>query len=99
MNKVTINTDGFVVDAEIIGTAFNLPPADVPGKLRLCEITSRCEIGVDEDAGRWRLTFYCNGRALRLVVDECGAILSRSTFPAHPPTAGPIDHASLGAND
>tara|TARA_B100002049_G_C15735142_1_gene232133 strand:+ start:35 stop:334 length:300 start_codon:yes stop_codon:yes gene_type:complete len=99
MSKVTFSTDGFVVDAEIVGAAFDLPPADVPGKLRVGEITSRCETGVDDDAGRWRLTFYSDGRALRLVVDEAGAILSRSTFPAHAPTAGPIDLASLSAND
>ena len=99
MSNVSISTDGFVVDAEIVGAAFGLPPAHVPDKLRLGEITSRCETGVDDDAGRWRLTFYCAGRALRLVVDEAGTILSRSIFPAHAPAAGPIDLASLSASD
>ena len=99
MSKVTFSTDGFVVDAEIVGAVFDIPPADVPAKLRDGEITSRCETGVDDDTGRWRLTFYFGGRALRLVVDEAGAILSRSTFPAHEPTAGPIDLASLSASD
>lgn len=98
MSKVTISTDGFVVDAEIVGTAFNLPPANVPAKLRAREITSRCETGVDDDAGRWRLTFYSGGQALRLIVDEAGTIMSRSTFPAHAPSASPIDLASLSAN-
>ncbi len=76
MSKVTISTDGFVVDAEIVGAAFNFAPADVPAKLRAGEITSRCETGVDDDVGRWRLTFYSGGRALRLIVDEAGTILS-----------------------
>jgi hypothetical protein len=99
MSQVTFSTDGFVVDAEIVGAAFDLPPADVPGKLRVGEITSRCETGVDEDAGRGRLTFYSGGRALRLVVDEAAVILSRSTFSAHEPTMGPIDLTSLSADD
>ncbi|ETW10637.1 hypothetical protein ATO8_21191 [Roseivivax marinus] len=86
MSKVTFSTDGFVVDAEIVGAAFDIPPADVPAKLRSGKITSRCETGVDDDAGRWRLTFYSGGRALRLVVDETGAILSRSKFPTKAPT-------------
>ncbi|SFA68729.1 hypothetical protein SAMN05421688_0024 [Poseidonocella pacifica] len=97
MKNVTFTADGFVIDAEIVGTAFELPPADVPAKLRTGEITSRCETGVDEDAGRWRLTLYFNGRALRLVVDESGAIQSRATFPAHAPVAGPIDHTTMSA--
>ena len=97
MSNVTFTADGFVVDAEIVGAAFGLPPAEVPAKLRAGDITSRCETGVDEDAGRWRLTFYSGGRALRLVVDESGTILSRATFPAHAPAAGPIDLATMSA--
>lgn len=95
MSGVSFTANGFVVDAVIVGGAFNLPPADVLDKLPAGEITSRCEAGIDEDAGRWRLTFYFGGRALRLVVDEEGTILSRSTFPSHAPTAGPIDLAAM----
>lgn len=95
VTKVTFNTDGFVVDAEIVGDAFGFSPADVPAKLRIGEITSRCETGIDEDAGRWRLTFYCGGRALRIVVDDSGTILSRGTFPAHAPVSGQIDLVAM----
>lgn len=99
MGEVSLLADGFVVDAGIVGAAFDLPPADVPAKLRLGQITSRCETGVDDDAGRWRLTFYCGGRALRLVVDASGAIMSRATFPAHAPKAGPIDLSTMIAKE
>lgn len=99
MSNISLTTDGFVVDAEIVGAAFGIAPADVPAKLRQGKITSRCETGVDDDAGRWRLTFYSEGRALRMIVDKAGSILSRSTFPAHAPTTGPIDLASLSIND
>ncbi|GGL50384.1 DUF6522 family protein [Wenxinia marina] len=96
MGDVTFTTDGFVVDAAIVGAAFGLPADEVPARLRAGAITSRCETGIDADAGRWRLTFFCGGRALRLTVDQTGAILSRATFAAHAPAAGPIDLASLG---
>ena len=88
MTGVSITAEGFVVDAEILGAAFKLDPATVPKRLRSGEITSRCETGMDEDAGRWRLTFYRSGRALRLTVDAEGTILSRATFAAHPPRPG-----------
>ncbi|AZQ68658.1 hypothetical protein EF888_16890 [Silicimonas algicola] len=97
MSTVSFTTDGFVVGAEAVGAAFGIPPIEIPAKLRAGEITSRCETGVREDAGRWRLTFYCDGRALRLVVDESGKILSRATFPTHAPAAGTIPLASRSA--
>ena len=46
---------------------------------------SKDQTGVEEDAGRWRLTFFHGGRALRLIVDAEGTILSRATFPARLP--------------
>ena len=95
MNDVSITTNGFVVDADVLSTAFSVAPADVPAKLRRGEITSRCEAGIDRDAGRWRLTFYCAGRALRVVVNNEGTILSRATFPAHAPKTGPIEIATM----
>ena len=88
MNEVTISAGGFTVDAHVLGAAFQLEPASISERLRTGEITSQCETGIDEDAGRWRLTFYYGGRALRLIVDGEGTILSRATFPAHLPRPG-----------
>ena len=48
--------------------------------MRQGQITSRCEQGMDKDAGRWRLSFFHRNRALRLTVDEEGRILSRARF-------------------
>ncbi|SFE48913.1 DUF6522 family protein [Roseivivax sediminis] len=89
MSEISMTAEGFVVDAGLVGAAFDVPAAEVPEKLRTGAITSRCETGMDEDAGRWRLTFYSGGKALRLVVDAEGTVLSRSTFPAHAPQAAP----------
>lgn len=88
MTEVTRTAEGFVVNAEILGVAFDLDPATVPERLRKSDITSRCEVGVEEDAGRWRLIFYHAGRVLRLTIDSDGAILSRSTFAARSPRPG-----------
>lgn len=87
---ILVTPTGFVIDAAILGAAFGIDVALVRARMGAGEITSRCERGIDEDAGRWRLAFYCDGRALRLTVDDGGRILSRATFPARPPrpTAG-----------
>jgi len=86
MAEVTIEDGGFTVDAEAIGAAFGVKPADVPALMREGAITGRTERGEGADAGRFRLTLFHGGRALRLTVDADGRIVSRASFPAHPPT-------------
>jgi len=81
MSGIDVTPDGFTVDAEVIAAGFKLDPAHVPVMLREGQITSRCETGFDEDAGRFRLTFYHNARALRLTVDAQGAVLQQARFP------------------
>ncbi|CAG0949017.1 MAG: hypothetical protein F9K19_18865 [Rhizobiaceae bacterium] len=80
MSAVTVGAEGFVVEAEVIATAFGLAPAEVRARMRDGAITSRCETSVDADTGRYRLTFQHAGRSLRLTVDSDGNILSRATF-------------------
>lgn len=82
-----VERDGtdFIVPAELIGAAFDIEPAQVPDLMRGGKMTSRCETGIDADAGRWRITIYFNGRALRLTVDEAGNILSQSAFDSPRP--------------
>ena len=43
------------------------------------KITVLCERGVDEDAGRYRMTFFHENQRFRLVVDEEGNAIQRST--------------------
>ena len=57
MTSVEIGENGFVVDAEIIAQAFGIAAPQVQALMRANVITSRCEKGGGEDAGRWRLTF------------------------------------------
>ncbi len=81
--QVELLDTGPVVDVSLIASAFDLDPTVVQDLMRARKITSRCERGVDKDAGRWRLTFWHSQRVLRLTVDKNGAILSQVCFPTH----------------
>ena len=84
MGGVAREGTDFTVEAELLAEFFGLEPAKVPRMMRAGQITSRSEQGIGEDEGRWRLTFYHGGRALRLVVDAEGAVLRRSSFDTGP---------------
>lgn len=71
---------GFTVNADILAEAFGLSEPEVKAAMRGGLLTSRCEVGVEDDAGKWRLTFHFQDRALRLILDETGAP-SRTTTP------------------
>jgi hypothetical protein len=86
MTAVTREGDTFVIAAPELARALGLTEDAVRAGLRDGSITSRCEAGIDEDAGRWRLTFRGGGRACRFVVDAEGNILTRSGFPIRTPT-------------
>lgn len=71
--------DGAVaIDAAIVAEGLAIPPVLLLQAMREGAITSRCEQGVDADAGRYRLTFFSRHRRFRIVVDERGMILQRS---------------------
>jgi hypothetical protein len=67
------------IDAAVIGRGLNVEPSLVPVRMREGKITVLCERGFDEDTGRYRLTFFYENRRFRLVVDEAGNTLQRST--------------------
>jgi hypothetical protein len=78
MISVTADSREFGVDASVIGEGLGLEPARVLEAMRERRITSLCERGVGEDAGRSRLTFFFGRRRLRLVIDRAGNLLERS---------------------
>lgn len=89
MTGIERDGEGFVVPAPLLAEAFGIDEAEVKAAMRTGEMTSRCETGVDEDAGRFRLTFRHRDRALRLTVDGDGRILERARFPIRPAARGP----------
>ena len=79
MYKVEIQGDDTIqVDATIVGQSLGLEPLEVQRLMREGKLTSTCERGIDEDEGRYRLTFFHEGRRLRLIIDNAGRIIRRS---------------------
>jgi Family of unknown function (DUF6522) len=68
------------VDATIIAEGLGIDPSLVQERMREGKITSLCERGIDEDNGRYRLTFFSENRRFRLIVDERGNVVQRSAI-------------------
>jgi hypothetical protein len=86
MGVVEFEEGTLSIDAAVVGRGLNVEPSLVPVRMREGKITVLCERGIDEDAGRYRLTFFYRNRRFRLVVDEEGNVVRRSTvdFGDHP---------------
>ena len=78
MTKIEIQNGAVEIDTSVVAQGLGLEPSVVQTLMREGKITSLCERGVDEDAGRHRLTFFYTGRRLRIVVDETGNVIQRS---------------------
>ena len=89
----------FEIDAAIIADGLEIDASSVQQRMRDGTVTSRCERGIDSDEGRYRLTFFTERRRLRLIVDEAGKVLQRSTidFGEHCATRPAGRHLRQGA--
>ena len=82
--KIAMKDGQPVIDAVDLGPLLGLEPAAMRDGMRRGEITSRYETGKDEDAGRFRLTFFHAGTRLRLTCTEDGTVISRSKATVAP---------------
>lgn len=104
MTAIQRTADDFIIDADLLAEAFKLTQDEIRQAMHDGRITSRCETGIDEDAGQWRLTFYHGDRLCRFIVDEAGNILKKTAFPIKPRRQEPAiksadaDHQSSGPN-
>jgi Family of unknown function (DUF6522) len=80
MTRIEIQDRAIHIEASVVAQGLQLDPSLVHAMMRSGEITGACERGVDEDAGRHRLTFFHKNRRFRLVVDEAGSIIRRSSL-------------------
>jgi hypothetical protein len=80
MKSIEFQDGAIQVDATIVAKGLGMPPMRFMELLREGKITSLCERGIDVDSGRHRLTFFRENRRFRLVVDEGGTIIQRSTL-------------------
>lgn len=78
------------VEAGLIAKGLQIDEAALREGMQQGLITTLCERGEGEDAGRFRLTFFSPTRRLRLVVGADGAVLQSSTAPfqRRKPSAG-----------
>ncbi len=84
MTRIERKGGEFIIDAALLAEAFDVSQDEIKLRMRDGRITSRCEAGVDDDAGYWRLTFHHGDRVCRFTVDEAGTIRTRVTFPVRP---------------
>jgi hypothetical protein len=80
MKPVQFEDGVFEVDAAIIADGLGIALPQLRKQMQAGKITSRFERGVDADGGRYRLTLFSEHRRFRLVVDDRGAIVQRSTL-------------------
>ena len=55
---VKFDDDGIQIDAAIVADGLSITPELLLEHLREGRITSLCEKGVDQDSGRFRLSFF-----------------------------------------
>ena len=79
MSSVTFAGSMVQVDAQIVADGLRLTPEALRLALQGGTVTSRCEAGVGDDAGRYRVTFFSASRRMRLVVGADGTVLQRSS--------------------
>jgi hypothetical protein len=71
--------DGTIqIDPALVARGLRLEPDQLRQALRDGRVTSLCEKGEAEDAGRWRITFWSPDRRLRLIFDSDGRVLKSS---------------------
>lgn len=79
MSGISFEGGTIHIDPALVARGLRLTPEALRAALHSGDVTSLCEKGQDEDAGRFRLTFYSPTRRLRLVVDMAGTVLQSST--------------------
>ena len=79
MQPIEFENGAVQIDAAIVAEGLGLTPSLLQREMRAGRVTSLAERGIDADTGRHRLTFFSEHRRFRVVVDDTGAILQRSS--------------------
>ena len=75
MSAVSIGDEQVTVEAALVAEGFGLDEQRLRDLMQAGTITTRCETGEGEDAGRTRLNFLYGNRVLRLTVDAAGEMV------------------------
>ena len=97
--KIGFEDDSIVIDAALIAPPFGVAPSEVPGLMREGAITSLCETGIGDVTGEYRLSFFYQGRRIRLRVNASGevprqSIVDYGDLTYHKQCIGPADKVS-----
>ncbi len=99
---ITIVNGEITVDAELLAPKLGLSAAALKAEMRKGIVSSVAETGINEDAGRTRVTFRYRTRAWTVVVDPDGTLHDRLSFilvesiaPAAKAPPANTDHPSL----
>lgn len=79
MSDISFENGTILVDPAIVAKGLRLDVEALRAALQDGTVTSLCEKGIEQDAGRFRLTFFSPTCRLRLIVNEDGAVLQTST--------------------
>jgi Family of unknown function (DUF6522) len=75
--KICFKSGEATVDATLVAEGPRLKFDAVPGMIRDGTITCAFERGIDDDEGKFRLTFWPGRQRFRAVVDSEGRVLQR----------------------
>lgn len=84
MSTITLAEGSIDLEAALIAADLGLDCPGVLEAMRVGRLTAICERGIDEDAGRHRVTFYHGNTRLRLIVDASGQIVQRAVTRVSP---------------
>ena len=79
MKPIEFENGTVEIDASVGADGLGIALPLLQKQMRAGKITSQSERGIDDDSGRYRLTFFSEHRRFRVVVDADGAIVQRST--------------------
>jgi hypothetical protein len=78
VKPIQIDQGTVMMDASVIAEGLGIALPLFREQMRAGKITSLSERGIDDDSGRYRLSFFSQHRRFRIVVDEAGTIIQRS---------------------
>ena len=80
MPQIRFEEDAIEIDVAVIAKGLGIDPDLVRSQMQAGTITSLCERGVDDDAGTFRLSFFTEHKRLRVIVNEAGDVVRRTTL-------------------
>ena len=79
-SAIEFESGAVAIDASVIAEGLGIALPLLRKQMRAGQITSLSERGIDDDSGRYRLSFFSEHRRFRVVVDQSGAIIQRSAL-------------------